>query len=256
MPRSIHGGRHELGQNFLTHSPTIALVVDLVRRTDGAILEIGAGDGALTKPLAQLGRRLTAIELDEHRARRLARELSNVAVKHADALAHPLHDPVIVGNIPFHLTTPLLRRLLNTRTWSEAVLLTQWEVARKRAAVGGITLMTAQSAPWFSFHLHARVASQGFTPRPSVDGGLLQITRRRKPLIPIDEKIPYERFVRRIFTGRGGNLDRIIQNAAGIPRAHAARILRTAGLAPRNLPRDINAHQWTALWTQLHRTSS
>ena len=64
MPRSIHGGRHELGQNFLTHTPTIALVVDLVRRTDGAILEIGAGDGALTKPLAQLGRRLTAIELD------------------------------------------------------------------------------------------------------------------------------------------------------------------------------------------------
>src|SRR5690606_41851353 len=74
--------------------PYTTLFRSLVRRTDGAILEIGAGDGALTKPLAQLGRRLTAIELDEHRARRLARELSNVAVKRADALAHPLHDPV------------------------------------------------------------------------------------------------------------------------------------------------------------------
>ncbi|WP_370430641.1 rRNA adenine N-6-methyltransferase family protein [Blastococcus sp. Marseille-P5729] len=74
---------------------------------------------------------------------------------------------MIVGNIPFHLTTPLLRRLLNTRTWSGAILLTQWEVARKHAAVGGSTLMTAQSAPWFSFHLHARLPSRGFTPRPS-----------------------------------------------------------------------------------------
>ena len=255
MPRSIHGGRHELGQNFLTHTPTIALIVDLVRRTDGAILEIGAGDGALTKPLAQLGRRLTAIELDEHRARRLARELPDVAVKHADALAHPLHGPVIVGNIPFHLTTPLLRRLLNTRAWSDAILLTQWEVARKRAAVGGSTLMTAQSAPWFSFHLHARVPSRGFTPRPSVDGGVLQISRRPEPLIPTNEKVPYERFVSRIFTGRGGTLDRIIQNATGIQRSHASRILRTAGLTPRNLPRDIDADQWADLWTQIHRAS-
>ncbi len=52
MPRSIHGGRHELGQNFLTHRPTLARITDLVGRTSGSILELGCGDGALN-PLAR-----------------------------------------------------------------------------------------------------------------------------------------------------------------------------------------------------------
>nr|WP_205628036.1 rRNA adenine N-6-methyltransferase family protein [Acidipropionibacterium acidipropionici] len=165
MPRSIHGGRHELGQNFLTHTPpspssSILSAAPTVRSWRSA-----PATAHWTKPLMQLGRRLTAIELDEHRARRLARELPDVAVEHRPMPSITRFTaPVIVGNIPFHLTTPLLRRLLNTRTWSDAILLTQWEVARKRAAVGGSTLMTAQSAPWFSFHLHARVPSWGFTP--------------------------------------------------------------------------------------------
>ena len=88
--RSVHGGRHELGQNFLIHRPTIHAIVDLVASTEGTILEIGAGDGALTTPLARLGRPLVAIDIDEHRVNTLRRRLPNVRVQHADALRHPL----------------------------------------------------------------------------------------------------------------------------------------------------------------------
>ena len=109
MPRSSHGGRHELGQNFLTHTPTISKITAIVAATKGPILELGAGAGALTKPLAQLGRPVTAIDIDEHRLPSLRNALHGVPIDHADALTVPLDHPVIVGNIPFHLTTPIMR---------------------------------------------------------------------------------------------------------------------------------------------------
>jgi 23S rRNA (adenine-N6)-dimethyltransferase len=166
--RSVHGGPHELGQNFLVHRPTIRGIVDLVAATEGSILEIGAGDGALTVPLAALGRDLAAIDIDEHRVRTLRRRLPGVRMEHADALRHPLDRPVVVGNVPYHVTTPILRRMLSRRRWRHGILLTQWEVARKRAGVGGSTMMSAQAAPWFEFALHGRVPARHFRPMPSV----------------------------------------------------------------------------------------
>jgi 23S rRNA (adenine-N6)-dimethyltransferase len=251
MPRSTHGGRHELGQNFLTHRPSIETILRLVGAVPGAILEIGAGDGALTRPLAGLGRPITAIEIDEHRARRLAGAVPRARVVHADALRHPLRAPTIVGNVPFHLTTPILRRLLREPDWSHAVLITQWEVARKRAGVGGHTLMTAQQAPWFAFDLHGRVPRSGFRPAPSVDGGILSISRRGSPLLPRGEQQPYQDLVRRVFSGPGGTLERIVSAAARIDRATARRALRRAGIAPDALPRDLAPAQWAALWEAL-----
>ena len=253
MPRSPHGGRHELGQNFLTHRPTLARILSLVRRTSGPILELGCGDGALTRLLAELGRPLTAIDIDEHRVHRLRRSLPGVRLEIADATRHPLDADVVVGNIPFHVTTPILRRLLSRGRWNEAVLLTQWEVARKRAGVGGGTMMTAQSAPWFEFSLEGRVPAWGFSPQPSVDGGLLAITRRGSPLIASAERRPYEAFVRAMFTGRGGSLPAVVAAAARIPTPRARRAVMAAGAGERRLPRELAPEQWAALWHQLSR---
>ena len=253
MPRSTHGGRHELGQNFLVHQPTISTITKLVAATRGSVLELGAGDGALTRPLSRLGRPVTAVDLDEHRVARLQAALPSVTVVHADALAVPLRHPVIVGNIPFHLTTPILRRLLRTETWDHAVLLTQWEVARKRCGVGGSTLLTAQTAPWFAFSLHGRVPSSGFRPRPSVDGGVLSIRRRTTPLVPCAHRAHYERFVRAVFTGPGGTFDRIVQQATRAPRRAVQGALREARLEARTLPRDLSPEQWSTLWRRVGR---
>jgi 23S rRNA (adenine-N6)-dimethyltransferase len=250
MPRSLHGGRHELGQNFLTHRPTIQKITALVNVTQGPILELGAGDGALTRILASTRRPLTAIELDEHRARRLAMVLPQVNIVRADALRYPLHAPVVVGNIPFHLTTPILRRLVTEDRWNHSVLVTQWEVARKRAGVGGQTMMTAQSAPWFTFELHGRVPNWGFRPQPSVDGGILAITRRASPLLPMVERRAYERFVRGVFSGRGGTLERIVQGAAHVTPA-AARTAVTRASCRHSLPRDLTVEQWLTMWQVL-----
>lgn len=249
MPRSSFGGRHELGQNFLVHTPTIDRIVALTAATRGPILEIGAGDGALTRPLATLGRPLTAVELDEHRVARLRRALPRVEVRHEDALRTDLSAaPVVVGNLPFHLTTPLLRRLLAAPGWRRAVVVTQWEVARKRAGVGGATMMTAQAAPWFEFELHGRVPSAGFRPRPGVDGGILEIVRRGPPLVPAGQRAAYESLVRRVFTGGGSTLAQIVARAAGLSASRARSALATAGVRAGALPRDLTPQQWVALW--------
>ncbi len=159
----------------------------LVARTKGPVLEIGAGDGALTLPLSRHGRTITAIELDTRRALRLgARTPAHVTVVNEDFLRYslPRTPHVVVGNLPFHLTTAITRRLLDAQNWHTAVLLVQWEVARCRAGVGGATLLTAGWAPWYEFDLHSRVPARAFRPMPGVDGGLLTVRRRSAPLGP------------------------------------------------------------------------
>lgn len=166
--RTHRPGRHELGQNFLIDRNIIEKLVRLVAAIDGPIIEFGTGDGALTLPLERLGRSLTGIEIDDRRAARLAgRVRASTEIVTADFLRFPLPKTpyVLVGNLPFHLTTATLRHVLAAPGWTDAVLLVQWEVARRRAGVGGATMLTAQWWPWFDFGLVGRVPRGGVPPQ-------------------------------------------------------------------------------------------
>ncbi|WP_181775165.1 23S ribosomal RNA methyltransferase Erm [Amycolatopsis pittospori] len=244
--RTQRPGRHELGQNFLIDRKTIATVVGLVADTTGPVVEIGAGDGALTLPLHRLGRRLTAIELDDRRAARLAgRVPAPTEIVTADFLRFslPTTPHVLVGNLPFHLTTAMLRHVLHAPGWTEAVLLVQWEVARRRAGVGGATMMTAQWWPWFEFRLVARVPATAFRPMPGVDGGVLTMTRRTRPLVGHADRERYQAFVRRAFTGRGRGIDEILAASR-----ETRRWLREEGVPPTALPKSLTAPQWAEVF--------
>ncbi|MDN5931730.1 MAG: rRNA adenine N(6)-methyltransferase family protein [Pseudonocardia sp.] len=229
-PHSPFGGRHELGQNFLVDARVTRRIAALV--PPGPVLELGSGDGALTRRLACRPGRVTAVELDPARAARLRRTLGpRVRVEHADMLRYRVAaEHHVVSNVPFAITTPLLRHLLGQRTWPTAVLLLQWEVARKRAAVGRTTLLTASWWPWFEFALAGRVPSAAFRPRPAVDGGILVLRRRAEPLVVDAEREPYQRLVRTVF-----GADRV------------ARWARGTGVDPSARPRDLTAEQWVAL---------
>ncbi|GAA3837032.1 23S ribosomal RNA methyltransferase Erm [Streptomyces phyllanthi] len=250
--RTQRPGRHELGQNFLVDRTVLDTFVDLTSRTDGPIIEIGAGDGALTLPLQRLGRPLTGIEIDGRRAARLARRTGpETEVVHADFLDFrlPSTPHVLVGNLPFHQTTVMLRRILRAPGWTDAVLLVQWEVARRRAGVGGATMMTAQWWPWFEFRLVSRVPASAFRPRPGVDGGLMTLTRRPRPLVPYPDQRRYQDFVSRVFTGRGNGLARILATGAPeLPRREVQRWLRRHRVTPDTLPRSLGAREWAELF--------
>lgn len=249
MPSSYPGGPHELGQNFLVDRAVIGTISDLVGRTTGPIVEIAPGDGAVTIPLSRLGRSLTAVEIDPKRARRLhQRTPDHVSVVNDDLLRYrfPNHPHVIVGNLPFHLTTAVLKRLLAAEHWQTAILLVQWEVARRRAGVGGATMLTASWWPWYKFTLHARVPARSFRPVPGVDGGLLTMERRAQLLVA-DHK-PYQRFVREVFNGRGRGLREIVVRTRRVPRTTLREWLHTHQISPDALPRDLTAEQWASLW--------
>lgn len=240
-----HPGRHELGQNHLVDRRVIARIVDLVAQTRGPIVEWAAGDGALTRPLAALGRPLEAVEIDPRCVRRLSRSLPpHVCITEGDILRHaPPSEPyVLVCNVPFHITTAVLRRLLALPGWSRAVLITQWEVARKRAAVGGATQLTAQWWPWFEFDLVSRIPATAFAPRPSVDAGLLLVRRRERPLVA--DRGRYQRWVKDVLTGRGKGMPQILVRSGGMSAQAARQWCARQGVTTGTLPKDLSAHQW------------
>jgi 23S rRNA (adenine-N6)-dimethyltransferase len=246
----LPGGAHELGQNLLVDRHVINRVVDLVADADRPLVEWAAGRGALTLPLARLGRPVEAVEIDPRSVGRLGRVVpGNVTVTRDDILRHaPPSAPYdLVCNVPFHLTTPVLRRLFTLTGWQRAVLVTQWEVARKRAAVGGTTLLTAQWWPWFAPRLDRRIPAAAFRPRPSVDAGLLLIDRRSDPLLPARERRAYQRFAAAVFNGRGRGLQEILVRH-GLARSDVRRWAREHGVGPNALPRDLGAKAWVGAY--------
>ncbi|MFC9560596.1 23S ribosomal RNA methyltransferase Erm [Agromyces sp. NPDC056965] len=248
------GGRHELGQNFLVDRRVVDRFVALTAAAHGPIVELGAGSGAITRELAALGRPLTALEIDRRRADSLRREFvddPHVTIVQADALAwrYPTAQHTIVGNVPFHLTTAIMRSLLARGGWTDAALLTQWEVARRRCGVGGSSLLTAQWDPWFTFRLHERVPARAFKPAPSVDGGVFTIERRSEPLVPAADTAAYQAFVAEVYRGKGRGLAQILRRTSRPLRAdRVAGLLRAVGVGAETLPSRLTGPQWAALW--------
>ncbi len=243
MP-TYRGGRHEHGQNYLIDSHTITTLIGAVAESCGPIIEIGPGRGALTYRLAALGRPLTAVEIDPRNAAALRRELTApsggppVEIVTADFLRWhlPAGRCVIVGNLPYHLTTAMLRHILPIPHWQEAVLLVQWEVARRRAGVGDFTLL-------------GRVPRSAFRPMPSVDGGMMRMTRRAEPLLAESDRRAYRGFVHAVFTGRGRGLPEILSRTVGQRARQAVKgWLAREGLGASTLPKDLSAEQWAGLY--------
>jgi 23S rRNA (adenine-N6)-dimethyltransferase len=247
--RAVAGGRHELGQNLLVDRRIInQIAAEVARWPAGPVTEYAAGRGAIACRLAATGRRVRAVELGARLAGALRRRAETaVEVEVGDMLTHPVPTRGgVVANVPFHLTTPWLRRLLAHDGWERALLLLQWEVARKRAAVGGTTLLTSAWWPWYEFSLVGRVPARAFRPRPSVDGGLLRIERREEPLLDARDRRAYQAFAARIFTGPGRGIADIVARTER--RRGAARWLRSVGIDDRALPRQLGPSDWVALY--------
>jgi 23S rRNA (adenine-N6)-dimethyltransferase len=243
------GGPHELGQNWLVDRRFPAEMAEILRHAPPyPVLELGAGNGAVTRALVAAGFRVTALESDPRCAARLKRLFAGqAAVVEADMLgfefaAVPHH---VVANVPFSLTTPLLRHLVGQEHWDSALLVLQWEVARKRAGIGGTTMFTASWWPWYEFSLCKRVPAAAFAPRPSVDGGILLVRRRKAPPVRASERRSYQDLVRVAFTGAGRELPRILRSR--LPETVTRDWMAAEAIGQRALPRDVTAGQWASL---------
>jgi 23S rRNA (adenine-N6)-dimethyltransferase len=221
------------------------------------VLELGAGNGAITRAIIANKVPVTAVELDPRRVAQLRRVYAGRAeIIHGDMLAYEFGARAhhVIANVPFSLTTPVLRRLLRQTLWHTAVLLVQWEVARKRAAVGGTTMLTAMWWPWYSFTLGSRVPAAAFAPAPSVDGGILVLRRRERPLVGASEMADYQAVVRSIFTSPGRGLHGVLRRQ--LPEGAVRAWLSRESLDGRALPRDLTAERWTSLYRLIRASNA
>jgi 23S rRNA (adenine-N6)-dimethyltransferase len=171
------------------------LLARLDLRDGELVVEVGAGRGALTIPLARAGARVLAIERDHRMVADLQRRLEDagmaarVRIRREDLrdARWPTEPYRVVASPPYALTTRLLSRLLDDpdRGPVRADLLVQLEVARKRAAEPPTTLRSAAWAPWWRFELGERVSRQAFRPVPAVDSAWLRVIRRDPPVLPV-----------------------------------------------------------------------
>jgi len=243
--------RRVLSQNFLVDRRAIEGLVDGSGVGEGdLVLDIGTGNGLISGALARRGARVLAVERDPGLAERLRAKFAtwpSVTVVEADVLTTPLpSEPYrVVANIPFGITTKILRRLLDdSGPLDRADMIVQAEVARKRGTRGRGTLLNACWEPWFEFTTGARIPAVAFRPKPRVDAAILVVARRDPPLLDPASRRDYEQFVTAAFEGAHPT----VASALTLPRAKFAPLAAELGFGVTALPSQLDATQWVALF--------
>ncbi|MFC3994300.1 ErmE/ErmH/ErmO/ErmR family 23S rRNA (adenine(2058)-N(6))-methyltransferase [Nocardiopsis sediminis] len=255
-PRRSGGGRRRaLSQNFLTDTGLARALV----RTSGVgpgdlVVEIGAGEGMITRFLAPACRRVIAYEIDPVLAAGLSRRFGahGVSVALADIrTATPPNGPfAAVGNIPYSITADIVDWCLTARGLTSATLVTQLEYARKRTGgYGRWSRLTVRTWPDFSWEMGRRIPRERFHPVPRVDSAVLLLHRRRRPLLPAHLRGGYRRLVDLGFTGTGGSLRASLRTAHATHRVDAA--LAAAGVGRTTVVAFVSPGQWITLATHL-----
>jgi 23S rRNA (adenine-N6)-dimethyltransferase len=241
--RARHSAR---GQHFLRSS---ALAAELVRaagiRRGDLVLDLGAGTGVLTRALAGAGARVIPVELDPVLARGLRSRSPDVVEENILRVRFPREPFRVLANLPFDCTTAVLRRLLQPRVpLLSADVIVQWGFAAKRSAIWPSTRLGVEWAAWHELSVARRIPRSCFAPPPSVDCGVLRVTRRDVPLVPVENASDYRRFVERGF--RRGL--RAVTTTLQLKRA-----AMELGFARDAAPRDLAPDQWSALYRVVTR---
>lgn len=248
--------RKQLSQNFLTDTGIAGMLVRSAGiRAEDLVVEIGPGDGMLTRHLLATARQILAYEKDGHYVARLRRRYSDehrIRIHHADIrdITPPCRPFVVIANIPFAATTDIVRWCLAAPQLTAATLLTQREFARKHTGdYGRWTKLTVTQWPTVTMTLGTRVDRRHFHPMPRVDAAVLRLNRRRQPLLDPNALRDYHRLVELGFTGVGGSLAASLRRAFPIHQVRKACATATIALdEPVGL---VSPDRWLTLYRAL-----
>jgi 23S rRNA (adenine-N6)-dimethyltransferase len=255
MPGARGQRRKVFSQNLLNDKSAIRSYLGAVGSPPVAAVEVGAGDGRLTVELAAIVPRLTAVELDPVFAQALRHrtsDLGNVEVLEHDVLTMPQPDGdfVLLGNIPFAITSRIVTWALESPCLQSATLITQREYARKRTGdYGRWSLTTVRTWPWWVWGLGPRIDRDSFRPRPSVDAAVLHLIRRPEPLLPDGSRKRWERVVETGFTGKGGSLHASL--ATIFPRRRVTTAFDRAAVPHDRVVAFVSPDEWLSIFATL-----
>ncbi|MEM1264367.1 MAG: 16S rRNA (adenine(1518)-N(6)/adenine(1519)-N(6))-dimethyltransferase RsmA [Pseudomonadota bacterium] len=244
--------RKRFGQHFLHDAGIVKRIVTAIDPAAAHhVVEIGPGGGALTKSLAQAAPRLTAVEIDRDLAAWLRVEFADtntVAIVEADALRFDLQslgrDLVVVGNLPYNISTPLLFRLTDARAAiRKAIFMLQREVVERIVAQPGTKtygrLSVMLQCYWDTRALFT-VPAGAFSPPPKVASAVVAL-HSRQPVIEPSTAASFESIVRTAFSQRRKTLRRSLN------KLMSAEAIQSAGVDPGARPETLAVEDFARL---------
>jgi 16S rRNA (adenine1518-N6/adenine1519-N6)-dimethyltransferase len=255
-----HRARKRFSQNFLHDAHYIERIVAAVApQPNDAIVEIGPGLGALTEPLLAAAGHLTAVEIDRDLAARLRarHDAQHLTLIEADALAFdwphwaaaqdaPLK---IVGNLPYHICTPLLFTLLPiaARVASQHFMLQKEVVDRMTAAPGSSEYGRLSAMLQFRYRMTRLfvVPAGAFSPVPQVQSAVVRMLPHPSAEVPLLDADAYARVVSAAF----GQRRKTLRNALSGLLSEAQ--IRAAEVDPAARAETLGVAQFVALTRQL-----
>ena len=251
--------RRALGQNFLEDPTELRKVVeaaDLSRRDE--VLEIGTGFGSLTRHLAIVARRVVGVEVDGELAalsRQQLRGHPNVEILHADILeVSPLAlglgpGYVVVANIPYNITSPILRHLLESIPRPQRIVLTvQREVGiRICAEPPGMSVLAVSVQVHGSARLGATIPANAFHPIPKVDSAVIRIDCFDHPRVPPDKLPIFFKTVRAGFLQPRKMLRNSLAAGLHVTASDGEELLATARIDGRRRAQTLGVEEWIRL---------
>lgn len=253
------------GQHFLTDIPTLEAIAAAVEPASrDTIIEIGPGRGVLTDLLTRFPNELVAIEIDhllsdQLRERYVANDRVRIVeqdVLKVDLGALAAGDFVVVGNVPYYITTPILFHVLRPRLPRHAVFLVQREVAERVIASPGTSeygalSVNVQAIATASIIRH--VPPRAFKPPPKVDSAVLKVVPREAPLVSLDEIEPFRRFVQGLFGMRRKQIGNVLRSVTSLATGQASEVLGSLEIDPRARPETLSPAAFVSLFRTVAR---
>ena len=248
-----------LGQNFLQDPFALEAIVEAAEiQPSDSVLEIGPGLGSLTRYLAVSAKEVIAVELDEKLIPPLKTVLApyqNVHMIQGDILKLAPNDLIaendylVVANIPYYITSAVIRHLLESEPKPRRIVLTiQKEVAQRICArPGDMSLLALSVQVYGAPRIAAQIPAEAFFPAPKVDSAVLVVDIYPTPLIKEELLGKFFRLVKAGFSQKRKTLRNSLSSGLHISPTHAAELLTRANIDPQRRAETLGIDEWQRL---------
>lgn len=255
--------KKSLGQNFMVQPGALRRMAEAANpHPDDAVLEIGAGLGALTDELAERARRVVALEIDERFLDHLRAHfaaMSGVEIVAGDVLEQDISALMgpdaphykAVANVPYYITSAILRHLLESDTPPALTVLTvQSEVADRVTAEPDDMSLLAVSVQFYGQpELVTRLSAANFYPQPDVGSAILRIMPHPGgPLLPPAAAPGFFKVVRAGFSQPRKQVKNSLQAGLNASQGSVLCWLEAAGIDPRRRAETLSVAEWVAVY--------